>query len=231
MKTWVRATRGLVVAGLLLAVGFVGFGSGAVLAAPRQGAAAQIVIEGNRRVDADTIRQYFKPGPGGRLDADAINEGIKALYASGLFEDIRISRQGGRLIVSVTEAAVIDRVAFEGNLHIKDEQLLQEIQSKPRGALSRPVVQADTERIIEIYHQTGRFNVTVTPEFIQRPNNRVDLIFKINEGDKTGVKEINFVGNHAFSDWRLKDVIKTSASSFLSFLQTTDVYDPDRIEA
>jgi outer membrane protein insertion porin family len=231
MKTWVRATRGLVVAGLLLAVGFVGFGSGAALAAPRQSAAAQIVIEGNHRVDADTIRQYFKPGPGGRLDADAINEGIKALYASGLFQDIQISRQGGRLIVSVTEASVIDRVAFEGNFHVKDEQLQQEIQSKARGALSRPVVQADTERIIEIYHQTGRFDVTVTPEFIQRPNNRVDLIFKINEGEKTGVKEIVFVGNHAFSDWRLKDVIKTSASNFLSFLQTTDVYDPDRIEA
>jgi outer membrane protein insertion porin family len=212
-------------------MGFVGFGSGAALAAPRQGVAAQIVIEGNRRVDADTIRQYFKPGPSGRLDADAINAGIKALYASGLFQDIRISRQGGRLIVSVTEAPVIDRVAFEGNFHVKDEQLQQEIQSKARGTLSRPIVQADTERIIEIYHQTGRFNVTVTPEFIERPNNRVDLIFKINEGEKTGVKEIDFVGNHAFSDWRLKDVIKTSKSNFLSFLQTTDIYDPDRIEA
>jgi len=231
MKTWVRATRGLVVAGLLLAVGLVGFGSPAAAAAPRQSAGVQIVIQGNRRVDSDTIRQYFRPGPDGRLDADAINEGIKALYASGLFEDIQISRQGGRLIVSVTEAAVIDRVAFEGNFHVKDEQLLQEIQSKPRGALSRPVVQADTERIIEIYHQTGRFNVRVTPEFIPRPNNRVDLIFKIDEGEKTGVRRIVFVGNHAFSDWRLKDVIKTSASNLLSFLQTTDVYDPDRIEA
>ncbi|HEX8829194.1 MAG TPA: outer membrane protein assembly factor BamA, partial [Xanthobacteraceae bacterium] len=231
MKMWVRVKRGLVVAGLLLAVGFIGFGSGAAFAAPRQSAAAQIVIEGNHRVDADTIRQYFKPGPDGRLDADAINEGIKALYASGLFQDIHISRQGGRLIVSVTEAPVIDRVAFEGNFHVKDEQLQQEIQSKARGTLSLPIVQADTERIIEIYHQTGRFDVAVTPQYIQRPNNRVDLIFRIREGEKTGVKEIDFVGNHAYSSWRLKDVIKTSTSNLLSFLQTTDVYDPDRIEA
>ncbi len=232
MKMRVRVKRGLAVAGLLLAMGFVGFGSGAALAAPRQSAAAaQIVIEGNHRVDSDTIRQYFKPGPSGRLDADAINAGIKELYASGLFQDIQISRQGNRLIVSVTEAPVIDRVAFEGNIHVKDEQLQQEIQSKARGTLSRATVQADTERIIEIYHQTGRFDVTVTPEYIQRPNNRVDLIFRINEGEKTGVKEIDFVGNHAFSNWRLKDVIKTSASNLLSFLQTTDVYDPDRIEA
>lgn len=231
MKIWVRVTRGLVVAGLLLAAGCIGLGAGAALAAPRHSATTQIVVEGNRRVDADTIRQYFKPGPSGQLDAEAINEGIKELYASGLFQDIQISRQGNRLIVSVTEAPVIERVAFEGNLRVKDQQLQQEIQSKARGALSRPVVQADTERIIEIYHQIGRFDVTVTPEYIQRPNNRVDLIFKINEGEKTGVKEIDFVGNRAFSSWRLKDVIKTSTSNFLSFLQTTDVYDPDRIEA
>lgn len=236
---WVRVKRGLALLGLLLVtgvVGAVGLGSGGVglataLAAPRQSAGPQIVIEGNQRVDSDTIRQYFKAGPSGALDADAINDGIKALYASGLFQNIQISRQGSRLIVSVTEASVIDRIAFEGNFHVKDAQLQQQIQSKPRGPLSRALVQADTERIIEAYHQTGRFDVTVTPQYIQRPNNRVDLIFRISEGDKTGVKEIDFVGNRAFSSWRLKEVIKTSASNLLSFLQTTDVYDPDRIEA
>ncbi|HTV36299.1 MAG TPA: outer membrane protein assembly factor BamA [Xanthobacteraceae bacterium] len=219
-------------AGLLLVVSVVGFASNAAFAAPAEHAGAtEIVVEGNRRVDADTIRQYFKAEPGERLNADEINAGIKALYASGLFQNINVTTQGNRVIVSVVEAQVIDRVVFEGNHRMKDEQLQQEIQSKARGTLSKPAVQADTERIIEVYHRNGRFDVTVVPQIIDRPNNRVDLIFVINEGEKTGVKEIDFVGNHAYSSWRLKDVIKTEVSNFLSFLQTTDVYDPDRIEA
>ena len=232
MTMWVRVKRGLVVAGLLLVVSFVGLASNAAHAAPAERAGAtEIVVEGNRRVDADTIRQYFKSTPGEHLNADEINAGIKALYASGLFQTINVATQGNRVIVSVVEASVIDRVAFEGNHRMKDEQLQQEIQSKARGTLSKPMVQADTERIIEVYHRNGRFDITVTPQIIDRPNNRVDLIFVINEGEKTGVKEIDFVGNHAYSSWRLKDVIKTEKSNFLSFLQTTDVYDPDRIEA
>jgi outer membrane protein insertion porin family len=232
MKMWVRVKRGLVVAGLLLAVSFVGFASSVASAAPRESSAAgQIVVQGNRRIDTDTILQYFKAAPGTRLTADEINAGIKALYESGLFQNINVTTQGGRVIVSVVEAPVIDRVAFEGNHRMKDEQLQQEIQSKARGTLSKPAVQADTERIIDVYHRNGRFDVSVVPEIIDRPNNRVDLIFVVHEGEKTGVKEIDFVGNHAFSSWRLKDVIKTEVSNFLSFLQTTDVYDPDRIEA
>ncbi len=220
-------------AGLLLAGVLFGAVNGPAAAqqAGRGGGATSIVVEGNRRVEADTIRSYFKVGPGERVDAAKVDSALKALYASGLFQDIHISQQGGRLIVTVVEAPVIDRLAFEGNHKIKDEQLQQEIQSKARGTLSRATVQADVERIIEVYHRNGRFDVKVVPQIIERPNNRVDLIFAIDEGEKTGVKSIIFVGNHAFTDYRLKEVIKTSASNFLSFLQTTDVYDPDRIEA
>jgi outer membrane protein insertion porin family len=232
MDMCVRVGRGLVVAGLLLGVLF-GVVSGAAVAAPaEQGTpATTIVVEGNRRVEADTIRSYFKLAPGEHLDAVKIDAALKALYASGLFQDIRISQSGGRLIVTVVEAPVIDRLAFEGNNKIKDEQLQQEIQSKARGTLSRAMVQADVQRIIEVYRRNGRFDVQVVPKIIQRPNNRVDLIFEIHEGEKTGIKSIVFVGNHAYSDYRLKEVIKTSKSNFWSFLQTTDVYDPDRIEA
>ena len=92
-------------------------------------------------------------------------------------------------------------------------------------------MQADVQRIMDIYHRSGRFDVSVTPQMIERPNNRVDLIFKIDEGEKTGVKSITIIGNKSYSSWRLKEVIKTSESNWLSFLQTTDVYDPDRLEA
>jgi outer membrane protein insertion porin family len=185
-----------------------------------------ISVEGNRRVEADTIRSYFHGG-----SAQDIDEALKALYATGLFADVRINRAGNRLVVSVSENPVINRVAFEGNKKAKDEQLKTEVQSKPRGTLSKPTVQADVQRIIEIYRRTGRFDVRVEPKYIELPNNRVDLVFEISEGDKTGVKDIQFVGVHAFSQGRLRDIVKTSESNWLSFLQTTDIYDADRVEA
>ena len=233
MDMWVRVKRGLVVAGLLLGIGIVGLPAGVAIAAPAETGltASSIVVEGNRRVEADTVRSYFKLAPGEHLDAGKIDAALKALYGTGLFQDVRITQSGGKLIVTVVEAPVINKIAFEGNRRLKDEQLLQEIQSKERGALSRAAVQADVQRILEIYQRNGRFDVSVLPKIIDRPNNRVDLVFEINEGEKTGIKSIAFVGNKAYSTWRLKEVIKTTESTFLSFLQTTDVYDPDRIEA
>ncbi|MBR0783136.1 outer membrane protein assembly factor BamA [Bradyrhizobium iriomotense] len=191
-----------------------------------------ISVEGNRRVEVETIRSYFKPGPGGRLDQGAIDDGLKALIETGLFQDVRINRgPGGQIVVSVVENPVIGRIAFEGNKKIKDEQLTAEVQSKARGTFSRAMVQSDTLRIAEIYRRSGRYDVRVTPEVIEQPNNRVDLIFTIVEGSKTGVKSIEFVGNVAFSSYRLRDVIKTRESNLLSFLASGDIYDPDRVEA
>jgi len=192
---------------------------------------ATITVEGNRRVEAETVRSYFKPGPNGTLDTAAVDDGLKALIETGLFSDVKIDHQGGRLIVRVIENPVIGRVAFEGNKKVKDEQLSQEIQSKPRGTLSRPMVQSDAQRIAEIYRHSGRYDVRVTPEIIEQPNNRVDLVFTVDEGQKTGVKTVNFVGNNAFSASRLKDQIKTHESNLLSFLGGNDVYDADRVEA
>lgn len=191
-----------------------------------------ISVEGNRRVEVETIRSYFKPGPGGRLDQGAIDDGLKALIETGLFQDVKINRgAGGQIVVSVVENPVIGRIAFEGNKKIKDEQLTAEVQSKARGTFSRAMVQSDTLRIAEIYRRSGRYDVTVTPEIIEQPNNRVDLVFTVNEGAKTSVKSIEFIGNTAFSSYRLRDVIKTHESNLLSFLSSGDIYDPDRVEA
>jgi outer membrane protein insertion porin family len=233
MGICVRAVRGLALSCLIL--GGILVGAGSVTVAFSDAAVAQtassIVVEGSRRVEADTIRSYFKPGPGGRIGPEQEDEALKALVATGLFSDVRINHTGGRIVVMVVENPVINRVAFEGNKKAKDEQLNAEVQSKPRGTLSRPTVQADVQRIIEIYHRTGRFDVSVDPKIIELPNNRVDLVFEIREGDKTGIKDIRFVGTKAYSSSRLKDVVKTSESNILSFLQTTDIYDPDRVEA
>jgi outer membrane protein insertion porin family len=229
----VRFVRGLALGGVLLSGIF--FGAAGVSIASAGVAAAQSVnsieVQGNRRVEASTVRSYFHPGANGQLGPAEIDEGLKALYATGLFSDVHISHAGGHIVIVVAENPVINQVAFEGNKKAKDEQLKAEVQSKPRGTLSKPTVQADVQRIIDIYHRSGRFDVSVNPQIIELPNNRVNLVFEIKEGAKTGVKEIRFVGTHAFSYSRLKEVIKTSVSNWLSFLQTTDIYDPDRVEA
>ncbi|MDR6302434.1 outer membrane protein insertion porin family [Nitrobacter vulgaris] len=228
-----RVLRGTLLAALIS----IGVPVAAVMTVPlvSSPAAAQtlssISVEGNRRVELDTIRSYFKPDASGRLDQASIDDALKALIETGLFQDVRINRVGNGLVVSVVENPVINRVAFEGNKKVKDDQLKSEIQSKPRGTFSRPMVQSDVRRIVEIYRHSGRYDVHVTPEFIEQPNNRVDLIFTIAEGDKTGIASIEFIGNQAFSSYRLKDVIKTHESNFLSFLGGGDTYDPDRVEA
>ncbi len=232
MNFGMRVRGGLVAALMMFAVPVAATLAAMLVSSP---AAAQTVssiqVEGNRRVEVETIRSYFKPGPGGRLDQAQIDDGLKALIETGLFQDVRINQSGGRLMVTVVESPVIGRIAFEGNKKVKDEQLSAEIQSKPRGTLSRPMVQSDAQRIAEIYRRSGRYDVRVNPEIIEQPNNRVDLIFTITEGQKTGVKSVEFIGNNAYSSYRLKDIIKTHESNLLSFLGGGDVYDPDRVEA
>src|SRR4051794_11555881 len=212
---------------LLSAAGFSIATSGPVLAQNVN----SIVVEGSRRVEPATIRSYFHAGPGGRLGPAEIDEGLKSIYATGLFADVRVNNVGGRLIVTVVENPVINEVAFEGNKKAKDDQLKAEIQSKPRGTLQKPMVQADVQRIIETYHRTGYYDIDVVPKTIELPNNRVNLVFEVKEGPKTGVVDIRFVGAHAYSGSRLMNVIKTSVTNWLSFLQTSNIYDPDRIEA
>lgn len=233
MKFGMRVRRGLLAALVMFAVPAAATVAALLVASPAAAAdtVASIQVAGNRRVDAATVRSYFHPDPNGVLSAGEIDDGLKALIETGLFQNVTVGHARGHLVVTVIENPVINRVAFEGNKKIKDEQLSAEIQSKPRGTFSRPMVQADTERIVEIYRRSGRYDVRVTPVTISRPNNRVDLVFQIKEGPKTGVESVRFIGNHYFSSYRLRDIIKTREANLLSFLGNADVYDPDRVEA
>jgi outer membrane protein insertion porin family len=188
-----------------------------------------IDVQGNRRVDAETVRSYFQPAPDGRFNAAARDAALKALLATGLFDNVTIERVGERLVVHLSEAPVLDRVAFEGNKKIKDADLAAAVESKPRGSLQRAVVQADVGRIMEAYRHAGRDDVGVVPQIISRDNDRVDLVYVVTEGGKTTVRQINFVGNRVFGKRQLGAVIKTSTTNVLSFLTGGDVYDPDRV--
>jgi outer membrane protein insertion porin family len=190
-----------------------------------------IDVQGNRRIDAATVRSYFHTAPDGRFDAAARDAALKSLLATGLFDHVAIDRAGERLVVHLTEAPVLDRIAFEGNKKIKDTELNAVIESRPRGTLQRAMVQDDVSRIMEAYRHAGRDDVTVVPQVIDRGNGRVDLVYVVTEGAKTTVRQINFTGNRVFSSRQLGAVIKTSATNVLSFLTGGDVYDPDRIAA
>ncbi|MCC6889979.1 MAG: outer membrane protein assembly factor BamA [Hyphomicrobiales bacterium] len=231
MKWGLRHCRGLGAVALIL--WSLALGAVPIAVAPTVAHAQQtnIDVQGNRRVEATTIRGYFRPGPGGRLGPYEIDEAYKALFGTGLFQEVNIRQVGGRIVVTVVENPVINRIQFEGNTRVRDEQLKPEIQSKERGTLSRGVVQADVQRIVEVYRRSGRYDVSVVPKIIDLPNGRVDLVFEIAEGGKTTIISIEFVGNRAFSSFRLRDVIRTTQTNILSFLQATNIYDQDRLEA
>ena len=201
----------------------------AVAAGPAASSAAVITVEGNRRVDAETIRSYFHSGTDGQFDEAARDAALKSLLATKLFDKVSIDRTARGLIVHVTEAPVLDRVAFEGNKKVKDADLAAAVESKPRGTLQRAAIQSDVNRIVEAYRHVGRDEVSVVPEVIDRGNGRADLVYMITEGAKTTVRRINFTGNQAFGARQLNAVIKTSERSVISMLTGGDVYDPDRI--
>jgi outer membrane protein insertion porin family len=201
--------------------------------APAQAASAteaSIRVEGNQRIEASSIRTYFHAARGGQLDDADLDAALKALYATHLFADVRIKRSGDQLTVAVVENPTLGRVAFEGNKKLKEEQFKPEIQSKSGGPLWRPIVQADVTRMVELYHRRGYFQARVEPKIIAREKQQADLVFEVDEGAKTGVKKIQFVGNHAYSSDQLKATITTGQTNLLSFLLDNDIYDPDRIE-
>jgi outer membrane protein insertion porin family len=220
---------GSIAAGALLVAALGLFSAQAFATESAAQARETIVVQGNRRVDTETVRSYFPAAPDGRFDEAARDAALKALLASGLFDNVTIERTGERLVVHLTEAPVVDRVAFEGNKKIQDKELTAVIESKPRGTLQRAVVQADVGRIMEAYRHAGRDDVGVVPQIISRSNDRVDLVYVVTEGGKTTVRQINFVGNKVFGKRQLAAVIKTSATNMLSFLIGGDVYDPDRV--
>jgi outer membrane protein insertion porin family len=190
-----------------------------------------IRVEGNQRIEADTIRSYMQLSPGDPFEPARIDRALKNLFGTGLFADVTFSRDGTALVVTVKENPIINELAFEGNSHIDDEQLTNEVQLRPRVVYTQTRVQADTKRILELYRRSGRYAATVEPKVIPLDQNRVNLVFEIHEGDLTVVERIDFVGNKAFSDGTLKGEILTKETAFYRFLSSDDIYDPDRLAA
>tara|TARA_R110002049_G_scaffold15993_4_gene64570 strand:- start:3389 stop:5671 length:2283 start_codon:yes stop_codon:yes gene_type:complete len=190
---------------------------------------SEVRVEGNQRIEADTVRSYLLVTAGAPYDRSRVDRSLKALFNTGLFADVTIRQEGDVVIVNVVENPIINRLAFEGNQRIEDETLTAEIQLRPRIVYTRARVQNDVQRIITVYRRSGRFAATVEPKVILLPENRVDLVFEINEGEQTGIKKIRFFGNKNFSSSQLLGEISTEETRWYNFLSDSDTYDPDRL--
>jgi outer membrane protein insertion porin family len=196
---------------------------------PSGGTISEIRVEGTQRVEPETVRSYMLLQPGDPFDSDRIDRSLKSLFATGLFADVALRREGDALIVRVVENPIINRIAFEGNHKLSDQTLDAEVQLKPRVVYTRTKVQSDVKRILDVYRRNGRFAAAVDPKVIPLEQNRIDLVFEIDEGPVTGVRSITFVGNHQFSASRLREILQTKESRWYRFFSSDDNYDPDRL--
>jgi len=219
------------VALVLVGLGDVPQGAGwGLKQAPAQTARIdEIVVTGSQRIDPQTVQSYLLVAPGDEFNPERLDQSLKRLFATGLFADVTMRGEGGTLVVAIVENPVINRVAFEGNKRIESEALESKIQLRPRLVFTRTKVQQDVQRILDVYRLSGRFATEVQPKVIQLEQNRVDLVFEVDEGPLSRIRSLSFIGNRKFSDSDLKDIVETKEYAFWRFLTTSDTYDPDRL--
>ena len=194
------------------------------------GTIERIIVNGNQRIEDRTVLSYILVEPGSSFDANRIDLSLKSLFATGLFADAKFDRVGNQLVITLVENPIVSRVMIEGNKAMAEDKIREEIQIAPRGVFTAARMQADVQRIMELYRQSGRFAAKVTPEYVPLDQNRVDVIFSITEGPVSGVRAINFLGNEEYSDNRLRKEIVTRQSRWWQFFSSTDNYDPGRME-
>jgi outer membrane protein insertion porin family len=214
---------------VLLGVSSHGSGWGPKPASAQTARIDEIVITGSQRVDPQTIQSYLLVAPGDEFNPERLDQSLKTLFATGLFADVTMRREGGMLVVAIVENPVINRVAFEGNRRLKSADLEREIQLRQRLVFTRTKVQQDVQRILDVYRLSGRFATEVQPKVIQLEQNRVDLVFEVDEGPLSRIRNLSFIGNRKFSDSDLKSVVNTKEYAIWRVLTTTDTYDPDRL--
>jgi len=197
--------------------------------AQNAGAVNEIIVEGTQRIEPDTVKSYLLIQIGDAFEPARIDRSLKSLFATGLFADVILRRQGDALLVKIVENPVINRIAFEGNDKVGTEDLEAEVALRPRVIYTRTKVQNDVKRILGIYRGSGYFAATVEPKVIQLPQNRIDLVFEVHEGKPTAISSIRFVGNKEYSDGRLRGIIQTRETAWWRFLSSDDTFDPDRL--
>jgi outer membrane protein insertion porin family len=188
-----------------------------------------ITVNGSQRLEPDTIRSYIKLRINDNYNQADADQALKDLFATELFADVSIRNNSGAVIIDVVENPVVNRIILEGNKRLKDDKILPEIRLSPRQIFTPTKVRADVARIIELYKRQGRFAATVTPKRVEQDQNRVDIVFEVNEGPRSKVRQINVIGNEVFSDSKIRGEMVTKQSRFFRFFSSSDTYDPDKL--
>ncbi len=199
-------------------------------AAASAGRIAAIRVRGNQRIDASTILSYILLRPGERFSQRRMNLSLKTLYATGLFSSVSLTREGDTLMVDVQENPVVNQVFFRGNSVLKDDKLSKAISLKPGAVFTRAAAAADTKAILALYGKQGHYSATVTPEIVKLPENRVNVVFRCHDGAETLISRIDFIGNHAYGQTRLREVISSRENAWFRFLSSADEYNPERVK-
>jgi outer membrane protein insertion porin family len=194
------------------------------------GVVQAINVTGNQRIETGTIESYMVIQQGDPFDENKINLSVKTLYATGLFQNVSIARQGNTLNVTVVENPTVDQVFFVGNKAVTDKDALAAISLKPRAVFTAAAAEADRRTLLDLYAKKGRFDATVTPNIIKLSDNRVNVVFQCNDGTQTLISRITFIGNQHFSQGKLREVISTRQQAWFRFLSSTDQYNPERVE-
>jgi len=193
------------------------------------GTIGTVRVEGAQRIEQGTIRSYILLQPGDLFDPERMDRSLKTLFATGLFADASLRRDGSTLVVKVVENPIVNRIAFEGNSKLTDDQLRPTLQLRPRAVFTAAIAQSDRQRILDQYAKRGRFNARVEPKIIPLDQNRVDVVFEVVDGDATLVSRIAFVGNRAYGEGRLREIVASREQAWFRFLSSSDSYDPERI--
>ena len=187
-------------------------------------------VSGNQRIEPETVLSYTSLRTGEPYDNERLDTALRDLLATDLFADVTIAgADTGNLVIQVRENPVINRIILEGNRRIKNDKITPEIRLAPRQIFTRSRARADVARIIELYRRQGRYAASVEPQIVQLDQNRVDVVFEINEGPKSRVRRINIIGNENFNDGRLISEMATREHVWYNIFSSRDTYDPDRL--
>ncbi|MEM9127492.1 MAG: POTRA domain-containing protein, partial [Pseudomonadota bacterium] len=189
-----------------------------------------VQVEGNQRIETATIVTFLGFEPGDSVSAGELNDAFQRIQGSGVFETVEFEPSGNTLIIRVTEFPTINTISFEGNRRLNDEALSAVVETAPRRVFNPDQAERDANAIASAYAQQGRIAARVTPRIIRRSENRVDLIFEVTEGGVVEVERISFVGNRAYSDRRLRQVLGTKQASILRAFVRADTLVEDRLE-
>ena len=189
---------------------------------------SEIVINGTMRIEPETVLTYLMIRQGDEASPDRLDRGLKSLFSTGLFADVKLSEKNGVLTVDLVENPIVNQIAFEGNKKLKTDQLKSELSLRPRTVFTRAKIRNDTQRIVELYRRIGRYSAIVEPKIIERAQNRLDVVFEINEGDPTYIRKIDFIGNDSFDTDVLEETMLSKEARWYRWFTSTDTYDPDR---